>query len=304
MKLKKQMILAAALIFIMVFLIGCGKSEKIPEPLAIETQPVNAVVSAGEGVELSVVVAGKNSAKLSYQWFQTKDAVNRNSDDIQKIGNEGEFISPSNTDGREISGAAASVYTPPTDSPGVNSYYVEISNGTEVVVSNAVTVAVKSPDMAKDSSDAINIVFICGGNTGRSPMAQVIAQEVFAQKGIPAIITSAGSDIIDGDRAEANAVTLMAERGLDLSSHIAQWWTPEMLQSADYVFVMAESHKNRVNVPTLGIYADKVFLLREFVGDSGSVPDPFEEPMEAYIETADIITDAINKLAEQLAQKS
>ncbi|MCL2558681.1 MAG: hypothetical protein FWE09_09415, partial [Treponema sp.] len=110
-----------------------------------------------------------------------------------------------------------------------------------------------------------------------------------------------GSDILPNDPAEENAVILMAERGLDISAHIAVQWTHEMLGAADIVLTATGGHRNRINVPTLGIYASKVFLFREFVGDSGSVPDPFEEPMEVYIEVAAVITDAVEKLLAQIS---
>jgi len=268
----------------------------------ISEQPASAAVAVNDSVTLSVSAKGGGNGDLTYQWFKTKDPVNRVSDDIQIIGNEGTFIPPTSTDGAKIDGATESAYAPPTNIPGVESYYVEVSNGEAKTASAAATVAVK-PSKSNGFSDPVKILFVCGGNTGRSPMAKAITEEVFKERGISAIIDSAGSDIIEGDTAEENAIALMAERGLDLTGHVAKWWTPQMLQDADLVLVMSESHKNRLNVPTLNIYSDKIFLLREYVGDSGSVPDPFGQPMEAYIETANILTDAAEKLADIISKQ-
>ena len=257
------------------------------EPVITE-QPANAAVTAGQRLVLSVAAESGGGA-LTYQWFRTRDEVNRNSDDIQIIGNQAEFIPALNVDGIPILGATGRTFEPPTHEPGVQSYYVEVTSGETKVPSVAATVAVRP-------LQAVNILFVCGGNTGRSPMAKAITEEIFARAGVPAVIVSAGSDILPNDPAEENAVILLAERGLDLSGHIAVQWTPDMLNEADVILTATGSHRNRINVPTLGIYSNKLFLFREFVGDSGNVPDPFEEPMDVYIEVAGIITDAAEKL--------
>lgn len=302
MKFKKIMATVIAVAATAAVLAGCSeKPSDTPaaNAAAIVTQPQSIAAAQGDEVKLTVEATG---SELTYQWYQNADPVNRTSDDIQIIGSEGTFIPPRSS-GTPIEGASESEFIAPTETAGVQSYYVEVKSGDETLVSDAATVAVKGETAAQTEDDKLNIVFICGGNTGRSAMAKVIAEEIFAEKGIPVVISSAGSDIIDGDPAEENAAILMAERGLDLSEHVAAWWTPEMLQNADYVFVMTESHKNRVNVATMGIYEEKIYLLREFVGDSGSVPDPYEEPMEKYVETADLLTDAIGKIADIVAAK-
>lgn len=301
MKIKKGIILALTVMFAATALAGCGEKESTPpasgDALAIVKQPQSIAAEQGEAVTLAVEATG---SEVTYQWYQTAEAVNRTSDDIQVIGSEGTFIPPKSEGSTAIEGATESTFTAPTETAGVQSYYAEVTSGSEKLVSDAATVAVKGE---KAPNEVLNVVFICGGNTGRSPMAKAIAEKIFAEKGIKAEIYSAGSDIIDNDPAEENAVILMEERGFNLSEHVAAWWTPEMLQNADYVFVMTASHKNRVNVATMGIYEDKIYLLREFVGDEGSVPDPYEEPMEKYIETADLLTETITKAADIIAAK-
>lgn len=299
MKLRKSIISPVALVLAFTVLAGCTQQpgpSPVAQSLEIVKQPQS--ISAQQNQEVVLAVETVGGEQVTYCWYQTDQAVNRTSDDIQIIGSEGTFIPPKSEGGTLIEGATQSTFIPPTGAAGVKSYYAEIISGGEIFTSDAATVAVKGD---KAPSETLNIVFICGGNTGRSPMAKVIAEKIFAEKGIAAKIYSAGSDIIDGDRAEENAAILMRERGLDLTGHVAAWWTPEMLQDADYVFVMTGSHKNRVNVATLGIYEEKIYLLREFAGDEGSVPDPYEEPMEKYIETADLLTETIEKVADIIA---
>lgn len=271
------------------------------EPIIVKG-PSNLVVNEGQQGLLSVNAEATKGENLSYQWFKTVEPVNRNSDDIQLIG-DGQFIPASNIGGEKIEGATSSELLIDTTHSGVNSYYVEVTStdtldNQAVTKTTAATVAVHTTDI--DDSE-LEILFVCGGNSGRSPMAELIAQDIFADRGIEATIDSVGTDIDPVDQsAEENAIILMEERGLDLSNHVAKMWTPQILEEADIILVASESHRNRLNVATLGIYADKIFMFREYVGDYGSIPDAWGLPMEEYVNTADIITDSVYKLADRV----
>ena len=107
MKSKKQIILTTVLFLTLALLVGCSSSGGNPSKplvLAIETQPLSVAVTEGEEVVLLVTMEAADR-ELSYQWFETRDPVNRNSDDIQIIGNEGEFIPPDSFGGIVIAGA-------------------------------------------------------------------------------------------------------------------------------------------------------------------------------------------------------
>ena len=287
LKTAISIVMTAALVLGAFPMVTLASSEPV-----ITRQPANVAATVGQRVVLSVTA--KAEGTLSYQWFRTADEVNRVSDDIQIIGNQARFMPAVNEGGELIPGATGRTFEPPIDESGVQSYYVEVSSSGAKTTSIAATVAVRPSNVA-------NIVFVCGGNTCRSPMSKVITEDIFAKAGVPAVVTGVGSDIIPGDPASAHAVTLMAQRGMDLSSHVAQQWTPEILNEADIILTATGSHRNRINVPTLGIYSDKLFLFLEFIGGEGSVKDPFEQEMEVYIEVADIITDAAEKLLKQIS---
>ena len=61
------------------------------------------------------------------------------------------------------------------------------------------------------------ILFICAGNTCRSPLAEVIARQVLAE--VSAGFSSAGLQARPGLPASPEAQTVARERGLDLSGH-------------------------------------------------------------------------------------
>lgn len=66
---------------------------------------------------------------------------------------------------------------------------------------------------------AVKILFVCTGNTCRSPMAEAIAKSI-AWSGIE--VSSAGIHALEGDKASEQAIAVMAEKGIDLSKHRAE----------------------------------------------------------------------------------
>ncbi len=91
----------------------------------------------------------------------------------------------------------------------------------------------------------MNILFVCTGNTCRSPMAAAIAREKLAHRD-DVHIASAGTGAYDGDRAYQLAVDTAAEHGLDLSEHRARRLTQKDVGSADLIFTMTKDHESEV----------------------------------------------------------
>lgn len=63
------------------------------------------------------------------------------------------------------------------------------------------------------------VVFVCSGNTCRSPLAAAIAVRLLGQRGLPIAVASAGLRALAGGRADPRAAATAARRGLDLSGH-------------------------------------------------------------------------------------
>jgi len=72
-------------------------------------------------------------------------------------------------------------------------------------------------------------------------MAEVLFADALGRRGLDATVTSAGL-LDDGRPASPHSVTLMADRGLDLSSHQSRHMTAEMLASADLIIGMERRH--------------------------------------------------------------
>jgi protein-tyrosine-phosphatase len=148
----------------------------------------------------------------------------------------------------------------------------------------------------------MHILFVCSGNTCRSPLAEAIAREMISGSGRTDIsVSSAGTQAWDGSPASDGSLLVGMERGLDLSTHRSRRITSEILAATDLVLVMAPSHLAHVKEldPSANVY-----LLGGFVsGDSpgSTVQDPFGGDLAAYRETADDLERELQGLLEKLS---
>lgn len=146
-----------------------------------------------------------------------------------------------------------------------------------------------------------NLLFVCSGNTCRSPMAEAIARGLLRERGWKHVdVSSAGTGAVTGSAASPEAVAVAGEHGLELDSHASQPLTAELIQWADLVLVMGTSHMHVVRELGGG---DKVSLITEFVEGEGyaqPVADPFGGDHEHYREAFEQIEAAVTGLLDRL----
>lgn len=120
------------------------------------------------------------------------------------------------------------------------------------------------------------IIFICTGNTCRSPMAEGLFRQLGGEAETGLTAASAGLYTENGLPASANAVAAAAERGADISAHRSRQLTPEMVREAKYLVCMTGAHYDRL-CELFPEARDKVFtLLPE------DISDPFGGDLETY----------------------
>ena len=121
----------------------------------------------------------------------------------------------------------------------------------------------------------MNVLFVCTGNTCRSPLAEAIARSAAA--GADVVVSSAGWAAAEGVEAEAHAVAVARDAGLDLTAHRTRRLTRELVDDADLVLALDRHALERV--VELGGEA-KAELLAE-----AEVADPYGGSADDYRRT-------------------
>ncbi|HEY2761996.1 MAG TPA: L-threonylcarbamoyladenylate synthase [Pirellulales bacterium] len=141
---------------------------------------------------------------------------------------------------------------------------------------------------------SLSIVFVCTGNTCRSPMAEAMCRSIVAtrlgcsineleDRGV--VVSSAGISASMGGRPSPEAVVIMSEWGIDLSSHESQQLSEQLIRHADVIWTMTRSHRQAI----LHQWPDasgRVHLLR---ADGQDVSDPIGGPTDQYRRCAEQI---------------
>ena len=159
--------------------------------------------------------------------------------------------------------------------------------------------------MVAAMSASKSILFVCTGNTCRSPMAEGLFRKAVETRG-DFEVASAGIAAYPGDEANPETVRFLAGRGITLEGFSSQPVSPELLEQATHVFAMTSGHLETLE-NLFPDYSDKFFLVCEFVeipgrGVAADVPDPIGMGKKAYEEVCNTLDRAIPTLVAFIDQ--
>ena len=135
-------------------------------------------------------------------------------------------------------------------------------------------------------------LFVCTGNTCRSPMAAAVANHFLHERGI--LCESAGLSVPYPAPIAQNALTALEEMGIepceyaDYRSHTARQLSAEIMERADRVFGLTDGH-NFAILTAFPEYADKISPF------GVSIPDPYGGTLDDYIKALSSIISAVKQ---------
>lgn len=147
------------------------------------------------------------------------------------------------------------------------------------------------------------ITIVCTGNVCRSPMAERLLAHALQAEDEPLrsiSVQSAGVSAFAGDPPSRNACKALQSVKLNLEDHRSRPFSDQLADTSDLILTMTSGHIEAIRRHYPGL-TTPLFRFREWVGNGNpEVPDPFGGPLDLYVETRDVLAEAIPSIINYL----
>ena len=185
---------------------------------------------------------------------------------------------------------------------GINSLVVKPSRalllGERVEVHFERLLSLPIPHYIETSPMFDRILVLCTGNICRSPMAEILLRHHLGVAGARTEVQSAGTGALVDHGADTSAVSLMQDRGLDLTAHRARQVTRELTRWADVILVMEGHHRDELS-DTDPAARGKAFLLGHWIGQE--IPDPYKRGEDEWAVALQLIDEGVASWVGKIA---
>ena len=155
-------------------------------------------------------------------------------------------------------------------------------------------------------SKYFTIMFVCTGNTCRSPMAEGALKILLEKEKLTKFrVISSGTSGASGFPATMFAIEAAKIWNADISSHQSQPLTKELIRDSDLIFAMAPSHFNEIK-RLVKKSENKTFLFKKFPekgADGEGVADPIGQSLDKYNETFLEIGEYLGKYIPEIVKR-